>query len=207
MAWAEDGSKQKWSEEIRSWVVPRKKDLLPYIERVRALLRSSLEQVLARGGLQAYQDCFRALVIATAWQESCFRQFLVKKGTITYLRSYNGTSVGLMQINERVWRGLYAENSLRWDIRYNAMAGCEILQLYLTRYALKRIQIPEGGEGPRSDNLLAQAVYAMYNAGPGVLDAVLKRSQHGSFTNLDRLLSEKLEWVRKEDWEKIARCY
>ena len=209
MAWAEDGTNQKWSEEIKSWVVPPKKDLFPYIKRVRSLLRSSLEQVLAKkGGLQAHQDCLRTLVTATAWQESCFRQFVVKKGTITYLRSYNGTSVGLMQINERVWRGLYAENNLRWDIRYNAMAGCDILQLYLTKYALKRIRIPEGGGGLCTDNLLAaQAVYAMYNAGPGVLDAFLKRSQQGSFTNLDRLFNEKLEWVKKEDWGKIGRCY
>jgi hypothetical protein len=208
VAWAEDGAKQKWSEEIKSWLVPPKKDLIPYIKRVQALLNASAGEVLAdKAGLQACQDCFRELVMATAWQESCFRQFVVKKGTITYLRSYNGTSVGIMQINERVWRGLYAENRLRWDIRYNVMAGCDILQLYLRKYALKRIQIPEGSEGACRDNTLAQAVYAMYNAGPATLNGFLKRSRQGSFTNLEKLFTDKLEWVKKEDWEKIDRCY
>ncbi|MDQ1333789.1 MAG: hypothetical protein QG552_739 [Thermodesulfobacteriota bacterium] len=208
MAWAADGAKQKWSEDIKSWLVPRQKDLFPYMARVRALLRSSLEQVLAKGGLhQIHHDDFRTLVMAAAWQESCFRQFVVKKRTVTYLRSYNGTSVGIMQINERVWRGLYSENSLRWDIRYNATAGCEIMHLYLTRYALKRIKIPERGDRSRPDNVLAQAVYAMYNAGPAVLDAFLKRSQRGSFTHLEKLFNEKLDWVKQEDWEKIVLCY
>jgi len=209
MAWAEDGAKQTWRDNIKSWAVPRKKeDLLSYIMRVRDLLCTSLAQVLDKGGRrQVPHDFFRTLVLATAWQESCFRQFVVKKGVVTCLRSYNGTSVGLMQINERVWRGLYAEQSLRWDIHYNAVAGCEILRLYLTKYALKRIPIPEEGAALGNGNTLAQAVYAMYSAGPRAIDGFLKRSRQGSFNRLDRRFHEKIEWVKKEDWEKIAQCY
>lgn len=209
MAWAQDGARQQWRDNVKSWIVPRrKKGLLPYIARVRDLLCASLAQVLEKGGRsQVDQGFFRTLVLATAWQESCFRQFVVKKGIVTYLRSYNGTSVGLMQINERVWRGLYAEHSLRWDIHYNAMAGCEILKLYLTKYALKRVPIPEEDAGPGDSNTLAQAVYAMYSAGPRAIEGFLKRSQQGSFTRLDRRFHEKIGWVKKEDWEKIARCY
>jgi len=207
-AWAGDQGQENWTEEIRSWVPPPKKDLLPYIERARGLLDSASEQVLAKGELsETYHGFFRRLAMATGWQESCYRQFVVKKGIITYLRSYNGTSVGLMQINERVWRGLYAEKSLRWDIRYNAVAGCEILSLYLKRYALKKIRPPEGEQRVPANDLLARAVYAMYNAGPGVLQAFLKRSQQEAFTNLDRLFDEKLQWVNNDDWEKIVKCY
>jgi len=207
-AWAAEGAPRKWSDEIKSWLVPRKEDLAPYLERARALLASSSKQVVAKDGPHnIHPDFFATLVTATAWQESCFRQFVVKKGTITYLRSYNGTSVGIMQINERVWRGMYAENSLRWDIRYNAAAGCEILRLYLTRYALSRIKMPQGGGASKPDHTLALAVYAMYNAGPSTLDAFLKRAQKGKFTPLEKVFEDKIEWVQQEDWEKIDRCF
>ena len=76
---------------------------------------------------------FPKVVLATAWQESCMRQFLIKKKKIVYLRSSNGSSVGVMQINERVWREIYDIDRLRWNIRYNARAGCEILDLYVTK--------------------------------------------------------------------------
>lgn len=83
---------------------------------------------------------------------------MVRNGIITFLSSYNRTSAGTMQINERVWRGIYGEVSLRWDIRYHALAGCEILHRYLTKYALTRVPSPEEGTWFRSDNRLAQAV-------------------------------------------------
>lgn len=207
-AWAAEGAAQKWSEEIKLWLVPRKKDLAPYLERARALLASSSKQVVAKDGPhEIHPDFFGTLVIATAWQESCFRQFVVKKGIITYLRSYNGTSVGIMQINERVWRGMYAENSLRWDIRYNVAAGCEILRLYIMKYALSRMKMPQGGGESKPDHILALAVYAMYNAGPSTLDGFLKRAQKGTFTPLEKVFGDKLEWVEQEDWEKIDRCF
>jgi chromosome condensin MukBEF MukE localization factor len=92
-------------------------------------------------------------------------------------------------------------------IRLARLLGEEILNLYLRRYALKKIRLPEGEQYPLANDLLAQVVYAMYNAGPGALAAFLKRSQQGSLTHLDRLLDEKLQWVNGEDWEKIVRCY
>jgi len=207
-AWAEEGTGEKRSEEIKSWLVPSKKALLPYVERVRGLLGSSSKQVLAKNPTyEIHPEFFQTLATATAWQESCFRQFVVKDGVITFLRSYNGTSVGIMQINERVWRGIYAENSLRWDIRYNAVAGSEILHLYLTRYALATMNIPPDGVGSQPDNLLEMAVYAMYNAGPGSLKGFLKRAQRDSPTRLEKSFNEKLEWVQNEEWENILLCY
>jgi len=68
-----------------------------------------------------------------------------------------------MQINERVWRGFYRIESLRWNIRYNIRAGGEILDLYLREYAIKRSQ----SKGTLDSDTLVQVTYVMYNAGPG----------------------------------------
>lgn len=199
-AWAAEGTKERWSDEIKSWLPPGRNDISPYMERIRSVVESSSKEILKKAGTgDIRDDFFRTLSMAAAWQESCFRQFVVEKGAATYLRSYNGTSVGLMQINERIWRGMYSEKGLRWDIRYNAAAGCEVLWLYLTRYALKRMKGPE--------DRLGQAVYAMYNAGPQGLDGFLKRSQKGSFSRLDKTFHQKLEWVTQEDWRHIDRCF
>ncbi|MCK7502733.1 MAG: hypothetical protein MZV70_00625 [Desulfobacterales bacterium] len=56
---------------------------------------------------------------ATAWlgAESCWRQFLGTENEVRPIVSYNQTSVGLMQINERVWRGIYRPDNLRWNTR------------------------------------------------------------------------------------------
>jgi hypothetical protein len=131
----------------------------------------------------------------------------MRNGTVTFLRSCNRTSAGIMQINERVWREIYAEESLRWDIRDNPLAGCEIHQLYLTKYALTRVLSPEGDSWFRSDNRLAQAVYAMYHAGATALGTFLKRPEKGASTNLDRLFNQRFTRVQRVDWQKLNRCY
>jgi hypothetical protein len=107
-----------------------------------------------------------------------------------------------MQVHVRVWRGMYAPKSLRWNIHYNALAGAEILELYLRRYGLKRV----GPEILLDDNLLARAVYAMYNGGPDQLDLFLKRVQKDRLQISDRLFKEKYEWVEKGRWDKIGVC-
>ena len=112
-----------------------------------------------------------------AWQESCFRQFVREEGKLAYLISYNNTSVGLMQINERVWRGLYDPRRLRWDIGYNASAGCEISGLYLRRYVLRKMDPKK----PFDAELQARLVYAIYNGGPSQYRKFLKRLETGRF--------------------------
>ena len=74
-----------------------------------------------------------------------------------------------MQINERVWRGIYNRDRLRWDIRYNALAGCEIVDLYLRRYVLKGDVV---GKYSGDSVLLSRVIYAMYNGGPGQLKKI-----------------------------------
>ena len=126
-------------------------------------------------------------------------------GRAIYIRSYNGTSVGIMQINERVWRGLYDERNLRWDISYNARAGAEILGLYFSRYALKEIKSGTV-QGTLPADTLARAVYAMYNGGPGQFREFLKRDRKKAYFLSDKLFFEKYRWVREDAWNNIRQC-
>jgi hypothetical protein len=189
-------------EDLRQWVAPAK-DVEPYIEKVRGVLGKTVERVLSSSVLPSkYMDLFRRLAMATAWQESCFRQFVEKNGAITFLVSYNGSSVGLMQINERVWRGIYERQDLRWDIHYNAEAGSEILDTYFNRYALRKL---DPGEELGEENL-ARLVYAMYNGGPGQFGEFMKRRQTGDYYLSDQLFHEKFQWVKNRRLGEIKKC-
>jgi hypothetical protein len=183
--------------------IPPRKDADPYISRIRGLISRAVERVINGYHLDRERlEGFKKLVPATAWQESCWRQFTVSGGKLRYLTSSNRTSVGLMQINVRVWRGIYRPGSLRWNIHYNARAGTEILARYL-RYSLKR----SGPSDPLNDALLGQAVYAMYNGGPEQFDLFLQRVRRKDRRQLsDRLFKEKYEWVEEGRWDKIGLC-
>jgi hypothetical protein len=97
------------------------------------------------------------LLKAAAWQESCWRQYVIKNRRVWYLESRTG-DIGLMQVNKYVWRGFYSLPRLRWDIVYNLTAGSQILQRFLAG-SFNRLH---------SDNpeVLARAAYAAYNGGP-----------------------------------------
>ena len=190
--------------ELREWIPPQGKEGLPqYLSKVHQVLQSATEETLSKNQHPSkYDSLYRLLVLATAWQESCWRQLEKKRDKVTYLLSYNRTSVGLMQINERVWRGLYQRDKLRWDIRYNARAGAEILDLYMKDYAVTRM----GAQVLTDETVLARAVYAMYNAGPDELQRFLKRYRSDSPHEVDRLFMEKYEMTQKGDFEQIALC-
>ena len=188
--------------DILRWKAP-KKNTTKYVKRVRAVLTESSDILLARGKIpERFHEMFKKLIPAMAWQESCFRQFVTKNKKLTYLLSYNQTSVGLMQINERVWRGVYDRSRLRWDIRYNALVGCEIVDLYLRKYALKHSL----WENDADMNLLSRVLYAMYNGGPSQYKKFLARESKGKHYRSDQLFLEKLQWARKGKWERINDC-
>ncbi|MGB3224674.1 MAG: lytic transglycosylase domain-containing protein [Desulforhopalus sp.] len=190
-------------EEILRWKVP-KTNVDEYLTRVRNVLSESLRLLLSRGETpQQFHGMFKKLIPAMAWQESCFRQFVVRDKKLTYLLSYNQSSVGLMQINERVWRGVYDLNRLRWDIHYNALAGCEIADLYLRKYALKH---SDWGKNANME-LLSRSIYSMYNGGPGQYKKFLDRERSGKHYRSDLLFLEKLKWVGDEKWENINKCF
>jgi hypothetical protein len=101
---------------------------------------------------------FRQLVRTTAWQESCWHQFARRGAQVVALVSGTG-DVGLMQVNRRVWRGVFDPAVLERDVVYNADAGTQILAQYLTRYGQREKRFAGGH--------VARATYAAYNGGPG----------------------------------------
>jgi hypothetical protein len=140
--------------------VPKRDELAAYQIRIAELLQKSAGEELQHAGLGSpYDTIFRNMIPATAMIESCWHQYVVKHGKISYLRSQAG-SVGLMQINQHVWRGFYNVDRLKWDTAYNARAGAQILMRYMKDYAIDYAD--------RSDNLdhVPRATYAVYNAGP-----------------------------------------
>ncbi|MBV8031272.1 MAG: lytic transglycosylase domain-containing protein, partial [Betaproteobacteria bacterium] len=140
--------------------VPARSELGEYEKRLGALLRSTAAAEEARAELAApYDAIYESLVPATALIESCWHQYVARGGKVTYLRSAAG-SIGLMQINQHVWRGFYDVNRLRWDTAYNARAGAQILLRYVKDYA---IPYAEKAGDPRR---VPRAAYAVYNAGP-----------------------------------------
>ncbi len=194
-------AQQPGIDEMKPWVLP-KGDITPYLSRVKMVLDQATEDVLKKKKLAAgYYNLYRSAVLATAWQESCWRQFVTKGGKISPIFSYNQSSVGLMQINERVWRGIYKVENLRWNIHYNARTGCEILELYLRQYALKK---PES-KGLDS-NTLARTLYAMYNGGPGQFKKFLARKADNKFIKVDQLFWEKYSLTTSDRLDKISVC-
>ncbi len=189
--------------QIRQWLVTRD-NLGTYLPKVRRLLGEETEKVLAQSALdESYRDLYRLMIQAICWQETCFRHFKVSRGRIRYIRSYDNSSVGLMQINERVWRKLYNRNSLRWDIRYNAAAGCRIMDRYLRRYVLPAME-KKGLE--LDDDVLARMCYAMYNGGPSQLNKFLKRHDRAKYYRSDILFYEKYIWAKFGEWDKVSQC-
>jgi hypothetical protein len=190
--------------EIRKWIPPKEKENLPrYVDRIEAVLKSTVNHVLSESSTKAnYRPMFHRLMKATAWQESCWRQFVIKNNKVTYVLSYNQSSVGLMQINERVWRGIYRVESLRWNIRYNAMAGAEILNLYFRKYVLAETSLKAS---PEIDSV-AGVLYAMYNGGPGELRRFVARGRDKAPKNTDRLFDEKYDLVKRGRLLEISIC-
>lgn len=188
--------------EIKRWQPPSS-DPADYLSRVENVLAFAATSLAIRRELSEELTTFYQLLIpAVAWQESCFRQFVVKNQKLTYLLSYNQSSVGIMQVNERVWRGIYDMQRLRWDIRYNASAGCEIVDLYLQKYAFKKY----GRELLNEVDTLAQMLYAMYNGGPSHHAKFLKRREQGKLYESDMLFAEKLEQVKDYQWQQSVKC-
>lgn len=209
-AWAADDGVDKGSDQamgkmaqVVEWAPPQKAGPREYLAKVRAMLESSAQQAMKKGEHGGKRlEFFRELILATAWQESCWRQFKRQGGALVYLRSYNNTSVGIMQVNERVWRGLYDLQSLRWDAVYNARAGCEIMENYLRRYALRKLKPAQINDA----ELLAQVLYAMYNGGPSQLRALVKRKAMGRLWLSDKLFIKKYKSVKDGKLVQLGTC-
>lgn len=162
--------------------VPTRQELASYEARVGDLLQKTAATELQRGAVAApYDRVYRHLVPTTALIESCWRQYVVRNGKVTYLRSQS-SSVGIMQINQRVWRGFYDIERMRWDTAYNMRAGAQILMRYLKDYA-----IPYAQKTGKAEDV-ARAAYAVYNAGPRAVGRFDKSPPHPREARVDEKL-------------------
>lgn len=199
------GADEPLSDEVRSWTagLTSVESLLP--RTLELLARAAGEQQRQLDGKLAADGWGERMVKATAWQESCFRQFVVKGEQITYLLSYNNSSVGIMQVNEKVWRGIYDRRELRWNIEYNSMAGSEILAVYLNRYLAKH-KDPAGFGDQDGRRYVATWLYSLYNGGPGQLKKFPKRQAAGRLNKFEMSFQEKYDKVAGERWQGPVDC-
>jgi hypothetical protein len=187
---------------LDGWV-PRRDEVDVYLPLVRAVLARAREQALAARDLAPeFRPVYETLVPATAWQESCWRQFVLRAGKPVVLQSGRG-ALGLMQVNQHVWRGLYELDGLRGDIAYNARAGGEILLHYLRDYA-----IPSGEHRrPGGTDNLARATYAMYNGGPGHRSRYRSAKPRRHLRRIDDAFWRKFTAVRAGGELDVSSCF
>jgi hypothetical protein len=144
-----------------------------------------------------YVATYEILVKSAAWQESCWRQFVVVNGRVRWLESSTG-DVGLMQVNKRVWRGFYSVPRLEWDVLYNAGAGAEILMRMLS-YAI------DAGHGGVAPDSAARSAYAAYNAGPRALHRWTRR-EPPELKAIDDSFWSKYQSIKRGDSFDILSC-
>lgn len=145
------------ARKLDRWV-PSAEELPVYRDSVARMLARVTDRTANANTIPpGLADVYRVLVPATAWQESCWRQFVTQDGAVRPLVSKTG-DVGIMQVNRRVWRGFFDLAQLEWDVAYNAGAGAEILAQLLTRYGAREA-------AGRPENA-ARATYSAYNGGP-----------------------------------------
>lgn len=201
-AWAAEGPDRELLKRLNSWA-PTRNDIEEYVPLAYRLLQSVTDGLLAQHAVPAaHQPVFRALVPATAWKESCWRQFVKRGGKLVPLTSRVG-SIGIMQVNVSVWRGFYDVQGLRRDIGYNARAGGDILTRYFLDYALARGEAEKGG-GP---DALARAAYAAYNGGPGELGRYRQDGRSKRERRVDREFLDNYLRVKGGDVTGVVECF
>jgi Transglycosylase SLT domain len=187
---------------LNHWA-PTRDDAAQYLPLVRDLLNDTAQQTLAAQTLdQTYHRLYGWLVLATAWKESCWRQYVRAGGTLRPLRSPVG-AIGMMQVNPHVWRGFYDVKGLSQDIGYNARAGAEILLHYLRDYAIAK------GEHTATGSLdnLARATYAVYNGGPGHLRRYRKAKGSSALRKIDESFYDKYRKIKAGDDLAVVECF
>jgi hypothetical protein len=180
--------------------IPTRAELAKYQQSVGNLLRQTSASELARAKLASpHGQTYRHLVPATALIESCWRQYVMLGGKVSFLRSQAG-SVGIMQVNQRVWRGFYDVERLRWDTAYNARAGAQILMRYVKDYA-----IPYAERSGELDHV-PRAAYAVYNAGPRAVGRFAKIPPHPREARVDEKLWTFYQGIAAGGRVDLASC-
>jgi len=190
----------RW-DRLNRWV-PTADELDPYLREIRdLLLEEANERIKSSTVAQKYARVFRNLMLATAWQESCWRQYILEKRKIVPLISGSG-DIGMLQINEKVWRGFYAPGKLRWDITYNARAGSEILFKFMVNYALKQHEHKKDGGLAN----LARATYSAYNGGPSQVDRYRRNDVRTAHKKIDTAFWTKYKQISQGNEFAVAQC-
>jgi hypothetical protein len=194
-----DSRAKALAQKLRRTVVDEN-NVHDYEPAMRQLLELSARRELVRSPHQAaLSPMFVALVKSTAWQESCWRQFIRVGNQVRWLESSTG-DIGVMQVNKYVWRGLYNLDSLKWDVLYNAGAGTEILMRML-RYAMEK----RGGAPGRDLDGLARSAYAAFNGGPEAYNR-WRRFKPGPARRIDAAFWKKYAALRDGYSLDILAC-
>lgn len=201
-AWSDEVLDKATLKRLNSWA-PSRNDIESYLPLARDLLKRTGEQTVRNRQLDPkFHALFSTMVLATAWQESCWRQYVKRAGKLRALRSPSG-SVGIMQVNGRVWRGFYDVKGLRGDIAYNARAGSEILLHYLLEHAIKK------GEHTKTKQVenLARASYSAYNAGPRELTRYRDTKSTAREKRVDADFWEKFQKTKNGVDLAVSACF
>ena len=181
-------------DTLERWV-PTRAELPEYQARVGRLLTHASKSELPA----PYAGIYAHLVPTTALIESCWRQYVVRAGKVSYLRSQSA-SVGIMQINQRVWRGFYDIQRVRWDTAYNIRAGAQILLRYMKDYAIPY------AEKAGDPDYAPRAAYAVYNAGPRAAGRFAKSPPHPREARVDEKLWTLYRGIAGGDEVDLASC-
>ncbi len=187
--------------KLNRWV-PDYKNAKGYLPLAEDLLTQTSALTMSKGKVpEKHEQLFHDLVLATAWKESCWRQFERREGEVKTLRSVTG-ALGMMQVDPNAWRGFYDITDLTEDIGYNARAGADILAHYLTHYAIRK------GEDKRGiPDALVRATYAVYNGGPSHRRRYRLDNTKRSLRRIDNSFYEKYLAIRAGESQKVMTCY
>lgn len=171
-----------------------------YRQDMAVLLDLSAEYALSDGEVDSANGAMYVVLIkSTAWQESCWRQF-IKVGThVRWLESPTG-DIGLMQVNKHIWRGFFSLERLEWDVLYNAGAGAEVLA-EMMRYAMSQ---PKDDPVPVAEHL-ARSTYAAYNGGPGAYNR-WRRHEPPALRSIDTQFLDKYQTLASGAPIDILSC-
>lgn len=185
-------------------LVPQLTGLDDYLRLVGALLEQEAERHLEGETRipETYHSMFDPLLRATAWKETCWRHYVGSSAQPRVIRSPVG-AVGMMQINGRVWRGVYELDRLEAEVQYNVAAGIEILEHYFVDYALRRGEHEHDGGAQN----LVRATYAAYNGGPGHLSRYRREETPARLRAIDREFWRHYEQMQRESWPDVSSCY
>lgn len=147
-----------------------------------------------------FSELYRDLVLATAWQESCWRQFVRRKGKVQPIQSGIG-AVGLMRrprasgVVSTMSPGCMATSPTtaapapRWDH-------------YLRDYALARSEAAAAGD---ADDL-ARATTPFTTAGPGT-NRYRQPRQRADLRDIDSSFLQKYLAVKEGKELEVGKCF